>query len=42
LGSGSVGFLRRLRKEKNKVLKKTGISVEGIFGDIGISRVIGD
>jgi len=39
LGSGDAGFLRRLRKGKNKVLKKNSDSVDWIFGGIG---VIGD
>jgi len=41
LGSGGVGFLRRLRKGKNKVLKKKGIPVDwiigGYSGDIGVN-----
>jgi len=39
VGSGGAGFLQRLRKGKNKVLKKRGIPVEWIFGGIW---VIGD
>jgi len=32
LGAGGAGFLRWVRKGKNKVLKKNGIPVDWIFG----------
>jgi len=39
LGSGAIGFLRRLRKGENKVLKKKGIPVNWIFGAIGVIEI---
>ena len=42
LGSGGAGFLRRVTKGKNKVLKKTIFLLIGNSGAIGIIGVIGD
>jgi len=39
VGSGGIGSLRRVRKGKNKVLKKRGIPVDWIFGKIGVIAV---